>query len=179
MSPAEMTPWFDPVSHGDLVQHPLVGLALQLDDSREQAIQEAVGKQAADLNKFVEKYPEVGPYLQGVLSNPTPKIERDINKLAPYLDLEQEISKPEARRNIYNLAMKELGVQPSYLSQIELDYTSGETSKQREAIDRFFLLLMSVLLSLRNWPRHLRLLQRVLAPVLWEFEIQTWAKFLR
>ncbi len=136
MSPAEMTPWFDPVSHGDLVQHPLVGLALQLDDSREQAIQEAVGKQAADLNKFVEKYPEVGPYLQGVLSNPTPKIERDINKLAPYLDLEQEISKPEARRNIYNLAMKELGVQPSYLSQIELDYTSGETSKQREAIDR-------------------------------------------
>jgi hypothetical protein len=32
--------------------------------------------------------------------------------------------------------MKELGVQPSYLSQIELDYTSGETSKQKEAIDR-------------------------------------------
>jgi hypothetical protein len=136
MSPAEINPWFDPVSAGEYVQNSLAGLGLQLSESKEAAIQEAVSKQAADLNKFVEKYPEVGPYLQGALGNPTPKIERDINKLAPYLDLEQEISKPEARRNIYNLAMKELGVQPSYLSQIELDYTSGETSKQREAIDR-------------------------------------------
>ena len=136
MSPAEINPWFDPVSAGEYVQNPVAGLSLQLADTREEAIQGAVAKQAEDLNKFVEKYPEVGPYLQGALQNPTPKIERNIEKLAPYLDLEQEISKPEARQSIYNRAMKELGVQPSYLSQIELDYTSGETSKQKEAVDR-------------------------------------------
>ncbi len=136
MSPAELNPWFDPVAAGEYVQNPLVGLSLQLADTRDAAIQGAVAKQAEELNKFVEKYPEVGPYLQGALQNPTPKIERNIEKLAPYLDLEQEISKPEARQSIYNRAMKELGVQPSYLSQIELDYTSGETSKQKEAVDR-------------------------------------------
>jgi hypothetical protein len=136
MSPAEINPWFDPVSAGEYVQNPVAGLSLQLADTREEAIQGAVAKQAEALNKFVEKYPEVGPYLQGALQNPTPKIERNIEKLAPYLDLEQEISKPEARQSIYNRAMKELGVQPSYLSQIELDYTSGETNKQKEAVDR-------------------------------------------
>ena len=78
--------------------------------------------------------------MQAPLSRTTPKVERDIEKLRPYLDLEQEISKPDTRSDIYNRAFKELGVQPSYLSQIELDYTSGEPAKQRDAIDRLVLM---------------------------------------
>ena len=136
MSPAEIDPWFTPSPAGEYVQESLAGLGLQLAESKEKALQEAVSAQARDLNKFVEKYPEIGPYLQGALKNPTPKVERDLEKLSPYLDLEQEISKPEARQDIYNRAMKELGAQPSYLSQIELDYTSGEADKQKKAISR-------------------------------------------
>ncbi len=132
MSPVELDPLISTAGG----QTSIPGLELALYETKEKATQALTNEQAKELNKFVEKYPEVGPYLQGVLQNPTPKIERNLEKLAPYLDLEQEISKPEARRNIYNLAMKELGVQPSYLSQIELDYTSGETSKQKEAINR-------------------------------------------
>jgi hypothetical protein len=140
MSPAEIDPLIPTVTTTDSLQFGIPGLENQLLETREIARQEAVNKQAKELNKFVEKYPEVGPYLQGFLDNPTPKIERNLEKLSPYLDLEQEISKPEARQNIYNLAMKELGVQPSYLSQIELDYTSGETGKQKEAVDRLIQL---------------------------------------
>jgi hypothetical protein len=136
MSPAEIDPIIPTVTNQGALQFALPGLEDQLLETREAARQEAVKEQAKELNKFVEKYPEIGPYLQGVLDNPTPKIERNIEKLSPYLDLEQEISKPEARQGIYNLAMKELGVQPSYLSQIELDYTSGDTAKQKEAIDK-------------------------------------------
>ncbi len=132
MSPVEMDPLISTAGG----QTSIPGLELALSETKEKAAQALINEQAKDLNKFIEKYPEVGPYLQGVLQNPTPKIERNLEKLAPYLDLEQEISKPEVRKNIYNRAMKELGVQPSYLSQIELDYTSGETSKQKEAIDR-------------------------------------------
>lgn len=140
MSPAELDPLIPTVTTVDSLQFGIPGLENQLLETREIARQEAVSQQAKELNKFVEKYPEVGPYLQGFLNNPTPKIERNLEKLSPYLDLEQEISKPEARQNIYNLAMKELGVQPSYLSQIELDYTSGETGKQKEAVDRLIQL---------------------------------------
>jgi hypothetical protein len=136
MSPAEIDPLIPTVTTPESLQFGLPGLENQLLETREIARQEAVKEQAQKLNKFVEQYPEIGPYLQGSLSDTTPKIERNIEKLSPYLDLEQEISKPEARQNIYNLAMKELGVQPSYLSQIEQDYTSGDSSKQKEAINR-------------------------------------------
>lgn len=132
MSPAQI----DPAFAGSNEQPTIPGLILQLFESKDRATEGVIKKQVEDLNKFIEKYPEIGPYLQGTLENPTPKIERNIEKLSPYLDLEQEISKPETRESIYNHAMKKLGVQPSYLSQIELDYTSGETSKQKEAIDR-------------------------------------------
>ncbi len=136
MSPADIDPFFVPTASQGVVQRAFPALELQLSDLREAARQEAVNEQAKELNKFVEKYPEVGPYLQSFIENPTPKVERDIQKLSPYLDLEQEISKPEARQVIYNRAMKEIGVQPSYLSEIEKDYTSGDTEKQKLARDR-------------------------------------------
>jgi hypothetical protein len=136
MSPADIDPFFAPLASQDTVQRAFPGLELQLYDLREAMREEAVNEQARELNKFVEKHPEVGPYLQSFIKNPTPKIERDIKKLLPYLDLEQEISKPEARQIIYNRAMKEIGVEPSYLSEIEKDYTSGDTEKQKLARDR-------------------------------------------
>lgn len=136
MSPAEIDPLIPTVTTSESLQFGLPGLEDQLLETREIARQEAVKEQAQRLNKFVEQYPEIGPYLQGALSDTTPKIERNIEKLSPYLDLEQEISKPEARQNIYNLAMKELGVLPVYIAQIEQDYTSGDVSKQKEAIKR-------------------------------------------
>jgi len=135
MSPAEIDPLIPLSTNVDSTQAGIPGLEDQLFENKEIALKEAGKGQVQELNKFVEKYPEVGPYLQGALENPTPKIERDLQKLSPYLDLEQEISKPEIRQDIYNLAMKELGVQPSYLSQIEANYTSGDTLKQKDAID--------------------------------------------
>ena len=140
MSSADLDPLTPSQPLGEFAQPAIPGLSNQLYDIREEGRQEAVKKQAEQLNKFVEKYPEVGPYMQSFIANPKPSIERDIEKLAPYLDLEQEISKPEARSDIYNRAMKELGVQPSYLSQIELDYTSGDVSKQKEAIDKLIMM---------------------------------------
>jgi hypothetical protein len=136
----ELDPWFNTSAGADVIQEPLYGISLELADTRDKAIKEAAAKQITDLNQLVERYPEIGPYLQAPLTRTTPKVERDIEKLRPYLDLEQEISKPETRSDIYNRAFKELGVQPSYLSQIELDYTSGEAAKQREAIDRLVLM---------------------------------------
>ena len=140
MSVAGLDPLIPARPMEEFAQPAIPGLENQLFDIREAGRQEAVKEQAAQLNKFIEKYPEVGPYMQSFIANPKPTVERDIDKLAPYLDLEQEISKPEARSNIYNRAMKELAVQPSYLSQIELDYTSGDTAKQKEAIDKLILM---------------------------------------
>lgn len=136
MSPAAIDPLIPSVSSVDNVQFGIPGLEDQLLETKEIAQNEAVKQLIPKINAFVEEYPEVGPYLQGFTENPTPKIERDLQKLSPYLDLEQTISKPETRQDIYNLAMKELGVLPSYLEQIEADYTSGDTLKQQNAVDR-------------------------------------------
>ena len=140
MSPASLDPLIPARPLQEFAQPAIPGLENQLFDIREAGRQEAVKEQVEQLNKFIEKYPEVGPYMQSFVANPKPSIERDIEKLAPYLDLEQEISKPEARSNIYNRAMKELAVQPSYLSQIELDYTSGDVAKQKDAIDKLIMM---------------------------------------
>jgi len=136
MSPAAIDPLIPPVTSRDNVQFGIPGLEDQLLETKEIARNEAVKQLIPKVNAFVEKYPEVGPYLQGFTENPTPKIERDLQKLSPYLDLEQTISKPETRQDIYNLAMKELGVLSSYLEEIEANYTSGDTLKQQNAIDR-------------------------------------------
>jgi hypothetical protein len=132
----ELDPWFRNPTGADVIQEAIPGISLELADIRDKAQKEAFAKQVTELNQLVERYPELGSYLQAPLASVTPKVERDIEKLRPYLDLEQEISKPETRSDIYNRAFKELGVQPSYLSQIELDYTSGEPTKQRDSIDR-------------------------------------------
>lgn len=140
MSPAALDPLIPARPMEEFTQSAIPGIQRQLLDIKEEGRQEAVKEQVQQLNKFIEKYPEVGPYMQSFIANPKPSIERDITKLAPYLDLEQEISKPEARSNIYNRAMKELGVQPSYLSELELDYTSGDVAKQKEAIDKLIMM---------------------------------------
>ena len=70
MSPVEMDPLISTAGG----QTSIPGLELALSETKEKAAQALINEQAKDLNKFIEKYPEVGPYLQGVLQNPTPKI---------------------------------------------------------------------------------------------------------
>lgn len=95
----------------------------------------------ADLDKglqkvqqFLEKYPEVGPYLQSSRLASTPGLERDLGKLAEYVDISQQIGKPEDRARIYNRMIQEKNVDPDVLDQIERDYRSGEQYKQQRAL---------------------------------------------
>lgn len=83
---------------------------------------------------FLEKYPEVGPYIQSPVRLTTPKIERDLEKLGPYIDIQQQISRPEDRQRIYNELLETQKVDADVLDQIERDYTSGEPYKQRRAL---------------------------------------------
>lgn len=84
---------------------------------------------------FLEKYPEVGPYIQSPVRLTTPKIERDLEKLGPYIDIQQQISRPEDRQKIYNELLETQKVDADVLDQIERDYVSGEPYKQRRALN--------------------------------------------
>jgi len=77
----------------------------------------------------------MGPYLQSPVRFTEPKIERDLEKLGPYIDIQQQISRPEDRQRIYNELLEKQKVDPDILDQIERDYTSGEPYKQKRSLN--------------------------------------------
>jgi hypothetical protein len=130
--PSEINPYIE----NDLSGTPRIpGLALELADIKDKAIEEEKAADVRKLNEFIEKYPEVGPYFSSPLRQEQPKIERDLSKLQAYVDPTQEISKPEDRMRLYEQMGSELGVPMQAISELERDYTSGDPEKQKGVRD--------------------------------------------
>ena len=111
------------------------GLRQQLTESVEKAREEETNRGLGKLREFVEKYPEIGPYLQSPVKLETKKPERDLTKLEKFIDPTQQISKPEDRVSLYKTMQSELGIPVEGIAQLEQKYVSGEPSQQKEAID--------------------------------------------
>ena len=111
------------------------GLRGQLAESIEKTQEKENSKGLAKVMEFVEKYPEVGPYFQSPIKPEAKKPERDLNKLAKFIDTTQQISKPEDRASLYKTMQSELGIPVEGIAQLEQKYVSGEPSQQKEAID--------------------------------------------
>ena len=111
------------------------GLRGQLAESIEKTQEKENSKGLAKVMEFVEKYPEVGPYFQSPIKPEAKKPERDLNKLAKFIDTTQQISKPEDRASLYKTMQSELGIPVEGIAQLEQKYTSGEPFQQKEAID--------------------------------------------
>jgi hypothetical protein len=119
----------------DLQDIQIPGLRLQLLDTVEKAQEEETNRGIAKFREFVEKYPEVGPYLQSPIKSEAKKPERDLNKLERFTDTTQQISKPEDRAELYKTMQSELGIPIEGIAQLEQKYVSGEPSQQKEVID--------------------------------------------
>lgn len=130
--PSEIDTIFDAGLSGTRI---IPGLRRQLRASAEKAKGEEFQKDFGKIQDYLEKYPEVGRYLQSPIGDNPPRVERDITKLAPYVDPVQQISKPENRLALFDKMSSELGVPYERLSQLEADYTSGNPAKQKAAID--------------------------------------------
>ena len=111
------------------------GLRQQLRDTIEQAQEEETNRGIAQFQEFIEKYPEVGPYLQTPVKLETKKPERDLSKLERFTDTTQQISKPEDRAELYKTMQSEMGIPIEGIAQLEKKYVSGEPSQQKEVID--------------------------------------------
>lgn len=130
--PSQLVPNFPEDPSGT---RPIPGLTRQLSETQNLALEEEVQSDLKKLNEYIEKYPEVGPYLQGATQAGRPVVERDLTKLAKYVDPQQVISKPEDRLKLYRQMGSELGVPVEALRNIETDYTSGDPQRQKKALD--------------------------------------------
>lgn len=110
------------------------GLVQALEESIDTRLKEVNKEAVSKLNEFVEKYPEVGPYLQSSLQTTRPSVERNLERLSPYVDTEQQISNPENRAKIYNTMLRDLGASKEFVQDIETGYKSGDTKRQQEVI---------------------------------------------
>ena len=111
------------------------GLKQQLTDTIEKAKEEETSRGIAQIREFVEKYPEIGPYLQSPIKLEGKKPERDLTKLESFVDTTQQISKPEDRASLYKTMQSELGIPVEGVAQLEQKYVSGEPSQQKEVVD--------------------------------------------
>ena len=91
------------------------------------------------LDEALAKYPEVKNLYENKsslsdVSRPAAVGKDTAKRYEQYIDTQQRISLPEERSALYNKVIKEKGVEPSVLANIESAYTSGNTLKQQEAI---------------------------------------------
>jgi hypothetical protein len=92
------------------------------------------------INRFagvLKQYPEMIPLLSRAPKGEAPVGgKEEILRYSNFIDSVQQISDPKDRAAIYNSLMKEGGIPQYELAGIEFDYTSGNTERQRRAIER-------------------------------------------
>jgi hypothetical protein len=123
----------------DGIQPAIEGLPEQMDQIIAGAYSKEQSQALNYLDEALAKYPEVKNLYENKsslsdVSRPAAVGKDTAKRYEQYIDTQQRISLPEERTELYNKIMREKGVEPSVLANIESAYTSGNTSKQREAI---------------------------------------------